>query len=45
MQGTWAAFAKDPKEGLSNIGWPIYKESGKPNIQLRETVQVSRADK
>jgi hypothetical protein len=31
MMKTWAAFAADPANGLSNIGWPKYSE-GQPTV-------------
>ena len=29
VQGAWAAFARDPKKGLTQYGWPPYDETGK----------------
>lgn len=29
VQGAFAAFAHDPKDGLTRYGWPAYKETGK----------------
>jgi carboxylesterase type B len=29
MREFWAAFAKDPDHGLSNLGWPLYNPDGK----------------
>jgi cholinesterase len=34
MRGAWAAFAKDPKNGLSNYGWPTYNTSRDTLIRL-----------
>jgi carboxylesterase type B len=31
VQGAWAAFARDSKNGLTNYGWPAYK-SGKHKL-------------
>jgi carboxylesterase type B len=28
MMGAWAAFARDPKKGLINYGWPAYSSTG-----------------
>lgn len=28
MQHAWATFAKDPAEGLSDLGWPMYEPEG-----------------
>jgi hypothetical protein len=27
VMSAWAAFAKDPKEGLTRFGWPVYDEN------------------
>lgn len=32
MMGAWAAFARDPKRGLSAYGWPLYDSAGKLGI-------------
>lgn len=29
MMGAWAAFARDPAKGLTEYGWPAYREDGK----------------
>ena len=29
LMPAWAAFAKDPVNGLSNLGWPKYDPTGK----------------
>ncbi|RDL39412.1 uncharacterized protein BP5553_03752 [Venustampulla echinocandica] len=34
MRGAWAAFAKDPAEGLTKYGWPSYNASGDTLIRL-----------
>lgn len=35
MRGAWAAFAKDPIQGLHNYdGWANYKHGGKTLIRL-----------
>ncbi|KAH7342684.1 Alpha/Beta hydrolase protein [Rhexocercosporidium sp. MPI-PUGE-AT-0058] len=34
MRGAWAAFAKDPKEGLTNYGWPVYNTSQDSLVRL-----------
>ncbi len=34
MRGAWAAFAKDPQNGLSNYGWPSYNTSHDTLIRL-----------
>jgi cholinesterase len=28
MQHAWATFAKDPDNGLSRLGWPVYQQKG-----------------
>jgi cholinesterase len=33
IRKAWAAFAKDPSEGLTKLGWPIYDEK-KPTLVL-----------
>lgn len=33
-QGTWAAFARDPVDGLKEYGWPTYNPKGKTLIEL-----------
>lgn len=34
MRGAWAAFAKNPAEGLTKYGWPSYNTSGDTLIRL-----------
>ena len=34
MRGAWAAFAKDPQEGLTNYGWPVYNTSQDSLVRL-----------
>jgi cholinesterase len=34
MMGAWAAFAKDPENALSKLGWPTYDEKKASIIQL-----------
>ncbi|TVY71469.1 Cholinesterase, partial [Lachnellula suecica] len=34
MRGAWAAFAKDPVNGLTNYGWPSYDSSADTLIRL-----------
>lgn len=34
MRGAWAAFAKDPVNGLTNYGWPTYNTSQDTLIRL-----------
>lgn len=34
MRTAWATFAKDPKQGLTNFGWPEYSTKGNTLIQL-----------
>jgi cholinesterase len=31
FQPAWAAFVKDPTNGLSKLGWPRYDATGKPS--------------
>jgi cholinesterase len=33
VRKAWASFAKDPKEGLTKLGWPVY-DSSKPTLAL-----------
>lgn len=33
-QGAWAAFARDPSNGLKDYGWPTYDPNGKTLIEL-----------
>jgi cholinesterase len=33
IRTAWAAFAKDPKEGLTKLGWPVY-QADKPTLVL-----------
>jgi cholinesterase len=42
MQGGWAAFAKDPVNGLSKYGWPTYNSAGKFRIQVTKVVCADR---
>lgn len=30
MRNAWAEFARDPEDGLANLGWPKYDPDGKP---------------
>jgi len=32
----WAAFARDPENGLSGLGWPKYENSSGKHIRLLE---------
>ena len=34
VQGAWAAFARDSKKGLTQYGWPLYKETGKSWVKI-----------
>ncbi|KAH8668035.1 Alpha/Beta hydrolase protein [Tricladium varicosporioides] len=34
MRGAWAAFAKDPVNGLTTYGWPSYNPSGDTLLRL-----------
>ncbi|KAI8935861.1 hypothetical protein NX059_007378 [Plenodomus lindquistii] len=34
IQGAWAAFARDAKNGLTQYGWPAYSKTGKTLVQL-----------
>lgn len=34
MRGAWAAFAKDPTQGLTKYGWPVYNPSQDTLIRL-----------
>ncbi|KAK7964099.1 cholinesterase precursor [Apiospora saccharicola] len=34
MMGAWAAFARDPKRGLTGYGWPSYDPAGKFSFQM-----------
>lgn len=29
MRNAWAEFARDPEDGLANLGWPKYDPDGK----------------
>jgi hypothetical protein len=31
MQSAWVAFARDPAQGLSNFGWPLYNTDTESN--------------
>ncbi|KAF2163249.1 hypothetical protein M409DRAFT_68551 [Zasmidium cellare ATCC 36951] len=33
-QGAWAAFARDPSNGLKDYGWPTYDPNGRTLIEL-----------
>jgi carboxylesterase type B len=28
MMTAWTSFAKDPQNGLTNLGWPVYNRKG-----------------
>jgi hypothetical protein len=32
MRHAWAEFARDPQNGLSKLGWPVYDEQSKSDI-------------
>lgn len=34
MQHAWATFARDPKNGLSSLGWPAYNQSEDTLVRL-----------
>lgn len=34
MRNAWAEFARDPENGLSNLGWPKYNEYGESMVHL-----------
>lgn len=34
MQHVWATFARDPVDGLSNLGWPTYNASAETLVRL-----------
>lgn len=45
MRKAWTSFAKDPRKGLLDIGWPVYQPNGmwvvKPgNLEHSKLVKV-----
>jgi carboxylesterase type B len=34
MMGAWAAFGRDPQNGLTNYGWPVYSVDGNTLVEL-----------
>lgn len=47
MMGAWAAFARDPVQGLTKYGWPSYNKNGGcifPNIEERSVGVKARAE-
>lgn len=34
MRNAWAEFARDPEDGLANLGWPKYNPDGKAVLDL-----------
>jgi len=43
MQSAWVAFARDPRNGLSNFGWPTYAPTTNSLIQLGNFFNQSSA--
>lgn len=40
MRGAWAAFSKDPVNGLTRYGWPAYNPTGETLIRLAYSNQT-----
>ncbi|XP_006461398.1 hypothetical protein AGABI2DRAFT_178570 [Agaricus bisporus var. bisporus H97] len=43
MQSAWVAFARDPENGLSDFGWPMYNPTSDSLIQLGNFFNKSSA--
>lgn len=41
MQGAWAAFGRDPEQGLLEYGWPLYNSSAQTLVELAPNNQPS----
>jgi carboxylesterase type B len=43
FQEVWAGFAKDPKNGPTNMGWPVYDPNGMfyPNFGNNDRISCS----
>lgn len=41
MQSIWVGFARDPKQGLTQLGWPVYNPQTASLAQLGSPTNVT----